>query len=124
MFSGIAAVHLAQHPIRTALHWKMDVVANLFALCNQVNQFPGAVLRMGGHKSDAEISLQRLDLRKQLGKIDWLRQPFAVGIDILTQQQDFLVTQSDDFLCFLQDFLRFTADLSAAYRRSGVRRSG
>ena len=115
MLFGIAAVHLAQHPVGTALHRKMDVVANLFALCNQVDQFPGAILWMGGHKADAEIPLQRLDLRKQLGKIDWLRQPFAVGIDILTQQQDLLVTKSDDFLCFLQDFLRFTADLSAAH---------
>ena len=90
-------------------------MADLFALGNQVDQLPGAVLGVGGHKADAEIPLQRLDAAQQVGEGDRLAQSLAIGVDVLAQQQNLLVAHRQNLPCLPHNLVRFTADLPPAH---------
>ena len=92
----------------------MNVVADLFALRNQIDQFSGTVFRVRGHKADAEIPLKLFDLMQQLCKVNRMLQTFTVRVYILTQKENLLVAHGNDFFCLTDNLFRLTPYLSAA----------
>ena len=75
----------------------MNMMGNMAALRNRVNQLMRGVLRMRRHEADPIVAGKSIELLKQLCKRDRGLQRFPVGIDILTKQCDFLIPCCQNF---------------------------
>ena len=113
MFHRVAAVHLLQELVRTALDGQMHVVDDLFAVGNGVDHGKSHILGVAGHVPDPFDAVDIVDSGDELGEIRAVLEVQAIGIDILAEKGDFLVAFSSDLLDFFDNGVDGTAHFTA-----------
>ena len=91
------------------------MLCHLFTVENRIGKLFSCIFRMGRHEAYQEISLYPVKLPEKLRETHFAVKIIAVGIDILTEEHNFLVAVLHEFTHFIDDVLRFSAPLSASY---------
>ena len=73
---------------------------------------------MRGHKPDDKFTLHGVDFPQQFCKGNRLFQIFSVGVDVLPQQHDFLVSVLNQVLDFSQNHFRLPTAFPSPYIRN------
>ena len=92
----------------------MQLAGNVFTCRHGIKQFLGGILGMAGHETNAEVAFDLVDLGQQVGEIVVDVQVIAVGVDVLAQQGDILVTCFHQLFHFSQHAFGIAAALPAA----------
>ena len=95
----------------------MQLLCNLIALCHSRKQFGRRVLRVACHKAQPEIAGHGVETAQKIGKIHVNAEILTIGVDVLAEQRNLLVTRRDQLTQFFLDLLRSAAALSAAHIR-------
>ena len=91
----------------------MQVVLHFLTLRHGVEERVGAVLRMGRHEPDEEVSGDVVDVPQQLREEFLFAEVVAVGVDVLAEEHDLLVAVRHELSCIVHDVLVLPAPLSA-----------
>ena len=95
---------------------------NVTGRCHYVNQLAACILGMTCHKAKNKVSLNGIEFGKQIGKIITLCTILCIGVDVLPQQGNILVTALDKFANLRHDLFFFaTAFATAHVRHDAVR---
>ena len=111
----VMAVHLLQQPVAAGLHRQVDVLAQVRLRGDGVDEFMAGVLGVAGHKADLVVAGHGAQQVEQVGKINGLRKPFAVAVDVLPQQRDFFVAFGHQIAELRQNGVRLAAALAPAH---------
>ena len=92
MLAGIYSVHGLQNTVAARLNRKMKMRHDLFAVSHRLYKLIGAILGMRGHKSYDKISVKGVKPSPAAAQSLWDFQDFSVGVDILAEQGNFLIS--------------------------------
>ena len=95
----------------------MQVLGYLWTFGHGVQQFFGTVLGVAGHKANAKIAGQVVNLPQQLGKGNSWGQIFTVAVHILPQERDLFISVGDQLLGLCQHIARLSGALPPPHIR-------
>ena len=113
-FHRIAAVHCLQESAAAVLHGEMDVLADMRAALDRIDQLVADVLRVRGHEAHAANALHLIHHAKKIGKIRFLM-IFAVGVHILSKERHLAIAFRYRAAHLCNDLLRRAAALASAH---------
>ena len=81
-----------EHPVVAGLHGKVQLLGNVGAFRHHVKEAVGGVLWMAGHKADEILPGDLVDILQQIREVVADIQVISVGVDVLPQEGDVLVS--------------------------------
>ena len=102
------------------MHRQVQVLADLLTFGHGVQKLPGAVLGVAAHKPDAKITGNGIYHPQKRRKAARLRQPLAVGINVLPQQGDIPAAIVHQVFHLAHDVRGHTAALTPAHVRDNT----
>ena len=91
----------------------MQLLGHMLTPGHGVEQLEAGVLGLGGHEADEIVAGNFVQCGQQVGKVVAGAKVFAVGVDVLAQQGDLLISLGSQLAHLADDLLRVAAALTA-----------
>ena len=114
VFNRISTVHAAEHFIIPMLYRQMHMTGHLGRRGHHIHHFPCHISRMRGHIPHAFYTVHFIQSPDKIGKIGTVLKIKAIGIDVLPQKGNFLISFRCQSFHFCTDILYGAAGFSAA----------